>query len=127
MSLTDTVIENVEFDLILMGSMVAEGDHEGGEVVFSVKELLLDISQKIEKVGETTKADLQATELRITTYIHNVDAAAKERDGLVIERVKMLEDDNVANKIQWAKVAGIAGLGSLFGGGTVAILTQALT
>lgn len=112
---------------LALGELELGGDEAHDlSIEFTVKELLVDIRQAVERASEATKAELEAVERRVTDRIVLVDAASKEREQVNSEAIKEMQAQ-LSTLREWkAKVAGVAAAASLLGGGAVASILQAV-
>lgn len=101
-------------------------NHEDGTVTFSVKELLVDIRQAIDRVGEASKADLLAAENRLSAQILAVETTSKAQILASETRIKALEVKAEDIAVWRARVAGAASVAALVGGGLGTVVGQIL-
>lgn len=88
MTETEVALDRAKFDLIMVGAAVPDDGHESGGIVeFTVKELLVDLKVAVEKVGDSTKADIAAAEARLLQRITPLESKV---DGLRLDRAKLL-------------------------------------
>lgn len=141
----DALTEIIDLDLrfleaALPGECVMPSSEEhGGMVEFTIKELLVDIRQAVDHVGETTKKDLAESERRLHDRIVLVDAVSKERAEAVehaamarlttleaagtavaasgSERMAAIERELIAVRLFNARVAGAIALATFLGAG----------
>jgi hypothetical protein len=117
---SEPMVEILDLDLALMGTVVAEHDDDGGFVVFTTKELLVDLRNGVVALGEKIDAkpsreDLLALEQRMQAL----------HDSTTL-RVAALERAEVDNRVRWAKVIGAAAAIGTLGGAIGAGLVNAL-
>lgn len=105
MTLTERIVECIDLDLAFLGDEV-EHEEDGGQVVFTTKELLVDIRKSINDLGQANKQDLLALEQRIAEKINH--------NG---ERISTLEQKVQGFEVWRARTIGMAiGLGAGAGG-----------